>query len=98
MSEAMSPVRIVTLTQQDLEALLSRVVSQALDGQHRARMGTMAVLSPRQVARMAKIRDEGVYSAIECGTLEVTRDQAGRFRISMKKARAWIASLAVYGR
>ncbi len=61
-------------------------------------MGDMAVLSPRQVARLAKIRDERVYAAIKSGKLEATRDDAGRYRVSGEKAGAWIASLAKYGR
>ena len=98
MSGAGTSVRIVTLTEHDLEALLMRAVSTALDQHQRITVSEMGILSPRQVARLAKIRDERVYSAIECGRLEATRNDAGRYRISVEKAREWIASLATYGR
>ena len=91
-------VRVVTLTQRDLEALIARVVASTLAERQRVQAADMGVLSPRQVARLAKIRDERVYAAIEGGKLEAYRDAAGRYRVSAETARAWIASLAVYGR
>lgn len=96
MPDLIPPVRVVTLTQRDLEDLISRAVATALTGFQRARLTPAQVLSPRQVARQAKIRDERVYEAITSGRLAATRDEGGRFHIKATDAEAWIASLAKY--
>lgn len=90
-------VRVVTLTLRELEDLIRRAVASGLEGFERARSTPAAMLSPRQVARRAKIRDERIYQAISDGRLAAARDEAGRFHVALKDADAWIASLSKYG-
>jgi hypothetical protein len=91
-------VRIVTLTQSELEDLMTRSITAALDRYQRTQVNDACILSPRQVARMAKIRDVRVYAAVEAGQLAAARDEGGRYHITVEDAKAWIVSLAKYGR
>ena len=96
MDDVAQPVRIVTLTQRELEGIIARAVSSALSTFQRARATPAQMLSPRQVARMAKIRDERVYEAITAERLKAVRDDTGRFHVALADAEAWIASLVKY--
>ncbi len=93
---SLTPIRVVTLTQRDLEDVIARAVTSALQGFRSERATPALILSPRQIARMAKIRDERVYDAITSGRLKASQDAAGRYRISAADANEWIASLAKY--
>lgn len=91
------PVRFVTLSVSELETLLARAARLALSEHQKGRAVTGSLLSPRAVARLARIRDERVYRALAAGALVGTRNAGGRYRIPRAAADAWIASLVKYG-
>jgi len=87
---------ILVLTEVQMQELFDRALARAIDTFRRTSIADTAMLSPRQVARVAKICDLRVYQDIKNGRLAHVRSASGRFHIKPEDARNWILSLEKY--
>jgi hypothetical protein len=56
-------------------------------------MSNTRPLSPRDVARMAKVADKDVYDALKAGELKGMRSERGRWSITRDEAITWAKSI-----
>jgi excisionase family DNA binding protein len=96
MTQSIGQSCVVIMSPQELENLLLRTIAMAINGYQNRQSMNAEILSPRQVARLAKIRDERVYQAIESGQLSVTKTTSGHFLINRAAAVAWIDALSKF--
>ena len=64
-------------------------VEAALDGRLAQKVNNTRPMSPRNVARMAKVADKDVYDALKNGTLKGQRSAKGRWTITREDATIW---------
>lgn len=65
----------------------------ALDGRLAQKVNDTRPMSPRGVARLAKVADKDAYDALKNGTLKGLRSAKGRWTITREDAAAWAKTI-----